>query len=206
KTVSFGGMITEEDHRTSAKGKAWGMFTIEGYDESYQLRLFNDDYLKNRHLLFKNNFVYVKAIVREGWPDKRTGQPGEPKLQIVDNKTLHEGMENYAKQLMMRLHIREIDAGQLEKTNPLHEHKKGKRKIVFEIAELDPDRTITPTIPEIPDDMIDSSENEEGMVGEPAVEYKVKNKIVMPSRNTPVDITKDLLEELEQLGVTFEIN
>lgn len=206
KTVSFGGMITEEDHRTSAKGKAWGMFTIEGYDESYQLRLFNDDYLKNRHLLFKNNFVYVKAIVREGWPDKRTGQPGEPKLQIVDIKSLHEVMENYAKELMLKLDIKEIDTGKLEKIRYLLEQYKGKRKVVFEISELDSAQTITPNLPEISDDMIDSSENEEVMVAEPAVEYKVKNKIVMPSRNTRVDITTDLLEELEQLGVTFEIN
>src|SRR5690606_18997625 len=202
KTVSFGGMITEEDHRTSAKGKPWGSFVIEGYDESYQMRLFNDDYLKNRHLLFRNNFVYVRAIVREGWPDKRTGQPGEPKLQITDIKSLHEVMENYAKELMLKFDIKEIDEQKLQTIYHLLEQNKGKRKVMFEISELDTTQNNVPEIAEISDE----DDGEEVMVVEPTVEYKVKNRMVIPSRNTRVDITTELLDELERLGVTFEIN
>ncbi len=210
KVVSFGGMITEEDHRTSAKGKPWGMFTIEGYDENYQMRLFNDDYLKNRHMLFKNNFVYVKGVVKEGWIDKRTGQPGEPKLQITDVKSLHEVMENYAKELLVKLDVTNFNATMLENLYQLFELNKGKRKVTFEVIEKDTEAitsTITPNVDDV-DEIIDDddNDNENILVAEPTVEYKIKNRMTLPSRNTRVEITTELLEELEQMGVEFNIN
>ena len=44
------------------------------------------------------------------------------------------------------------------------------------------------------------------MTVEPVVENKVKNRLTIPSRNTRVEITNELLAELEQLGITFEVN
>lgn len=205
KTVSFGGMITEEDHRTSAKGKPWGMFVIEGYDESYQLRLFNDDYLKNRHLLFRNNFVYVKATIREGWIDKRTGQPGDPRLQVMDIKSLHDVMESYAKELMLRLEIKDFNENKLKEIYTLLEQNKGKRKVVFEILEMEETATSHTNV-NYTDDFDEINEEEEMMTVEPVVENKVKNRLTIPSRNTRVEITNELLAELEQLGITFEVN
>src|SRR5690606_11811512 len=46
KTLMFGGMISDVQFRTSAKGKDWAMFTVEGYDESKEFRIFNEDFLK----------------------------------------------------------------------------------------------------------------------------------------------------------------
>jgi DNA polymerase-3 subunit alpha len=33
---AFGGIINNVQHRVAKNGKGWGMFTLEGYDESYE--------------------------------------------------------------------------------------------------------------------------------------------------------------------------
>ena len=60
KTLSFGGIVTNVQYRTGKTGKDWAMFTLEGYDESHDFRIFNEDYLKFRHFLVNNQFVYFK--------------------------------------------------------------------------------------------------------------------------------------------------
>jgi DNA polymerase-3 subunit alpha len=47
-------------HRTAKNGKGWAIFTLEGYDESYEFRIFNEEYLKFRHFLVQNQFLYFK--------------------------------------------------------------------------------------------------------------------------------------------------
>jgi DNA polymerase-3 subunit alpha len=43
-------------HRIAKNGKGWGMFTPEGYDESYDSN-FGEEYLKFRHFFIQNNFI-----------------------------------------------------------------------------------------------------------------------------------------------------
>jgi DNA polymerase-3 subunit alpha len=72
-------------HRIAKNGKGWGMFTLEGYDESYDSN-FLEKYLKFRHFFYQNNFTYMKVLVKEGWTDRDTGKKGEPRLQFVEVK------------------------------------------------------------------------------------------------------------------------
>jgi DNA polymerase-3 subunit alpha len=52
KNLTFGGIINDVQHRIAKKRKA-GIFTLEGYDESYEFKIFGEEYLKFRHSLFK---------------------------------------------------------------------------------------------------------------------------------------------------------
>ena len=96
-------------HRVSKQGKGWALFTIEDYTDSFEFRIFGEDYLKFRHFLLQNNFVFVKTFVREGWINKDTGKRSDPRLQFNNFQLLHDVMEQYAKKLSIQLDIKDLD-------------------------------------------------------------------------------------------------
>mgnify|MGYP000424538976 FL=1 len=108
REIVFGGVVTDVQHRVSKQGKGWALFTIEDYTDSFEFRIFGEEYLKFRHFLLKNSFVFVKTFVREGWVNKDTGKKSDPRLQFNNFQLLHDVMENYAKKLSIQLDIKDL--------------------------------------------------------------------------------------------------
>ena len=109
REITFGGVVTDVQHRVSKQGKGWALFTIEDYSDSFEFRIFGEDYLKFRHFFVVNSFVYVRAFVREGWVNRDTGKKGEPRIQFNNFQLLHDVMETYAKKLSIQLDINDFD-------------------------------------------------------------------------------------------------
>ena len=109
KEVTFGGVVTDVQHRVSKQGKGWALFTIEDYTDSFEFRIFGEDYLKFRHFFVINSFVYVRAFVREGWTNRDTGKKGDPRIQFNSFQLLHDVMDTYAKKLSIQLNIRDLE-------------------------------------------------------------------------------------------------
>jgi DNA polymerase III subunit alpha len=65
KDVTFAGIITGAVHKYTKNGKPYGSFQIEDYTDTHQLFLFAEDYLKLKHFLENQQFVYVKAKIQE---------------------------------------------------------------------------------------------------------------------------------------------
>ncbi len=137
RELSFAGVITDVQHRVSKNGKGWASFTMEDYTDSYEFRIFGEEYLKFRHFLMINSFVYLKVYVREGWTNRETGKKGEPRLQYNSFMLLQEVMENYAKKLTIKLNIDEL------KTEGIHQLKdtlvshKGNHPLNFVVYEME---------------------------------------------------------------------
>ena len=108
RELVFGGVVTDVQHRVSKQGKGWGLFTVEDYTDSYEFRIFGEEYLKFRHFLMINNFVFVKSYVREGWVNKDTGKKGDPRLQFNSFQLLQDVMDQYAKKLSLQLSINDL--------------------------------------------------------------------------------------------------
>ena len=66
RELAVTGVITDVQHRVSKNGKGWALFTMEDYTDSYEFRIFGEEYLKYRHFLMINSFAYIKVYVREG--------------------------------------------------------------------------------------------------------------------------------------------
>ncbi|GAB5563715.1 MAG: DNA polymerase III subunit alpha [Winogradskyella sp.] len=109
REITFGGVVTDVQHRVSKQGKGWAAFTIEDYTDSFEFRIFGEDYLKHRHFLVQNSFVYVRAFVKEGWTNRDTGKKGEPRIQFNNFQLLHDVMDTYAKKLSIQLNIDELE-------------------------------------------------------------------------------------------------
>ncbi|MHC5361165.1 DNA polymerase III subunit alpha [Myroides sp. LJL110] len=217
RVVSFAGMISDVQFRTSAKGKDWAAFTLEGYDEGFEFRLFNEDFLKFRHFLLQNTFVFVKAQVKEGWIRKDTGERSEPRLQFLEMRLLHEVIPSLAKNLSIRMNIHEIKGDLINELRLVFDRHHGDKNVLFEVVELEKIKAAI-SKSEMPNYLEFDSEDpiqdngfespEFVMPLEPLnrEEFRVINKVEFSSRSARIDISSELLEELELLQVDFKVN
>ncbi|GAA3596216.1 DNA polymerase III subunit alpha [Flavivirga amylovorans] len=131
REIVFGGVVTDVQHRVSKQGKGWGMFTVEDYTDSFEFRIFGEEYLKYRHFLMKNNFVFVKSFIREGWVNKDTGKKSDPRLQFNSFQLLHDVMENYAKKLSIQLNIKDLHEESILRLKELLQMHPGNQALNF---------------------------------------------------------------------------
>ncbi|MGB1307772.1 MAG: DNA polymerase III subunit alpha [Oceanihabitans sp.] len=131
RELTFGGVVTDIQHRVSKQGKGWAMFTIEDYTDSFEFRIFGEEYLKFRHFLMKNSFVYVKTFIREGWVNRDTGKKSDPRLQFNSFQLLHDVMDTYAKKLSIQLNIKDLQADTIDKIKTLLQMHPGKQALHF---------------------------------------------------------------------------
>ncbi len=136
RELSFGGVISDVQHRTSKMGKGWAAFTIEDYSDSFEFRMFGEEYLKYRHFLVPNSFIYAKIFVKEGWTNKDTGKKGEPRLQFNLIQLLHDVMDAYAKKLTIQLNIDELKEEQIEQLKDTFRLHSGDNQLNFVIYEM----------------------------------------------------------------------
>jgi DNA polymerase-3 subunit alpha len=133
REFTFGGQVEEVQHRISKQGKGWASFRIKDYTDSHEFRIFGEEYLKFRHFLMKNNFVFVRAFVKEGWTNRETGKKGEPRLQFNNFQLLHDVMDTYAKKLSIQLHIHDIQDDKILSLKELLQMHKGNHMLNFVI-------------------------------------------------------------------------
>ncbi|MBW8241925.1 DNA polymerase III subunit alpha [Muricauda oceani] len=136
RELTVAGVITDVQHRVSKNGKGWGLFTLEDYNESYELRIFGEEYLKFRHFLMINSFVHVRTYVREGWVNRDTGKKGDPRLQFNDFKQLQDVMDAFAKKLTIKLNIDRLQEQRIKTLKDTLTLHKGDHPISFVIYEM----------------------------------------------------------------------
>ncbi|MFD0965164.1 DNA polymerase III subunit alpha [Pseudofulvibacter geojedonensis] len=136
REVSFGGVVTSIDHRVSKNGRGWAMFTIEDYNEAFEFRIFGEEYLKYRHFLLVNSFVYVKVFVKEGWINKETGKRGEPRMQFNSFQQLHDVMDAQARKLTIQLNIKDMTSESVKALKELILEHPGEKQMSFVVYEM----------------------------------------------------------------------
>ncbi|MBN2867299.1 MAG: DNA polymerase III subunit alpha, partial [Flavobacteriaceae bacterium] len=131
REMTFGGVVTDVQHRVSKQGKGWALFTVEDYTDTYEFRIFGEEYLKFRHFLLQNNFVYVKVFVREGWVNRDTGKKSDPRLQFNNFQLLQDVLESYAKKLSIQLNIKDLDVEKIQRLKGLVSLHPGNQALNF---------------------------------------------------------------------------
>ena len=136
RELSFAGVITDVQHRVSKNGKGWALFTMEDYTDTFEFRIFGEEYLKFRHFFMINSFVFVKVFVREGWTNRETGKKGDARLQFVNFMLLQETMENFAKKLTIKLNIDQLKEENIHELKDTLISYKGKHPLNFVVYEM----------------------------------------------------------------------
>jgi DNA polymerase-3 subunit alpha len=145
KELSFGGMVGEVQHRVSKNGKGWAIFNLEDFEESYEFKIFGEEYLKYRHFLVTDSFIHVKALVREGWLNRETGKRGEPRLQFTAFQQLQDTLAAYTKKITLRLDLAHMDQALLVFLEELFKKHKGDHKLDMTFYEAQEQIKLTTT-------------------------------------------------------------
>ncbi|KAA3620643.1 MAG: DNA polymerase III subunit alpha [Flavobacterium sp.] len=138
RELTFGGVVSEVQHRESKAGKGWAIFTVEDYEDSFEFKIFGEEYLKYRHLLIPNSFIYARVYVREGWVNRETGKKGDPRLQYSNIQLLHDVMGLQAKKLTLQIPIEELKEDKIKELKDLLKMHKGDKQLhitMYDVAE-----------------------------------------------------------------------
>ena len=166
----FAGIITEVQHKVSKAGKGWASFFIEDYLDSFEFRIFGEDYLKFKHFLVSNSFLFVRTTIQKGWTNKE-GVEGDARLKFTEFKLLHDVMDDLCKKVTIKIPVEDIHEKSIQRFHTLFQEHKGKQSLKFVI-------------------------------------YDVQEEIELevPSRNTKIKISSELLKTLEDQHVNFKLN
>ena len=133
KELAIAGVITDLEHRVSRQGKGWASFTLEDYVDSFEFRIFGEDYLKFKHFLILNNFIHIKTIMVEGWKNKETGIVGEPRIQYKNFKLLQDVVKSFARKLSIQLNLDDIEETKIDEIKKLLVKHKGDHNLSFSV-------------------------------------------------------------------------
>jgi len=131
-SIAFAGILTDVQHRVSKAGKGWGMFTMEDYNESYEFRIFGEDYLKFKHFLSMNQFLFMKITVQPGWTNK-DGVKSDARIKFTDCKILHDVMDVMCKKITINMALQEINEAAVNNLESLLKTSGGTQQLYFRI-------------------------------------------------------------------------
>jgi len=92
------GIVTSANHRNSKQNKPFGTFTLEDWNDSVQLNMFSEEYLKNKHLLSEGFALIVSGTVQ-----KRFRDSDQIEFKISSMSLLSEALEKMTKQVTITM-------------------------------------------------------------------------------------------------------
>jgi len=131
KDLSIGGIVTDVQHRISKNGKGWAAFTVEDYSDAQEFRMFGEDYLKFKHFLIPNSFLYIKISVRPGWRE------GDIRIQFNHIQLLQDVLEAQAKKITLQLNIDELNEDRIRKIEEVLKSHQGKNLLNFVVYDVE---------------------------------------------------------------------
>jgi DNA polymerase-3 subunit alpha len=132
REVSFGGMITEAEHRVGKSGKPFGSFTLEDFTGSVRLNLWSEDYLKQKHLIEPGNFVFLKCKVQ-----LRYNSSDVYELKILTMQLLQEVSARMAKNITLSMPVQLVSDDFLKAFDNMAKQHPGNCQVRFNIFDSD---------------------------------------------------------------------
>lgn len=126
KDVTFGGVVTGFENRTSKTGNAFGKLIIEDYQGSVEIMLFGKDFVEYNKFMVSSLFVYVKAKIQE-----RYNQPGSLELKIQKIELLENVKENIFSSMKLKMDINAINEEMIGNIESIFNASQGKCSVEF---------------------------------------------------------------------------
>src|SRR5699024_8636792 len=131
RELIFGGIITEVQHRESRDGRGWAIFSVEDFRDSYEFKIFNEDYLLYRHFLVPNTFIHAKVRIQEGFLNRKTGIRSQPRLKFTSIELLQDVLDKSARKIRVQIPLQEITAESITQVKSLLEKHPGDKPASF---------------------------------------------------------------------------
>ena len=135
RELTFGGVISDVQHRVSKNGKGWASFIVEDFTDTFEFRMFGEEYLKMRHFLIPNSFIHAKVFIKDGFTNRETGRKSDPRTQFNSIQQLQDVMETNAKKLTINIDINEVAEARIEEIKNILDLHVGEAKLHFQVFE-----------------------------------------------------------------------
>ncbi|MCF6213062.1 MAG: DNA polymerase III subunit alpha [Flavobacteriaceae bacterium] len=129
KELTFAGIITDVQHRVSKNGKGWASFVIEDFTDTFEFRMFSENYLKFKHFLVPNSFLHCKVKIDRGWNE------GQVLLKFLDIKMLQNIMENLTKKITLNVDLNKLSEPYIKNIDKILKAHKGDKVVSFEVTD-----------------------------------------------------------------------
>jgi DNA polymerase-3 subunit alpha len=116
--------LSDVQHKTSQNGNKWASFFVVDYNDSFEFRIFKDDYLKFKPYLIENEFRQIRVNISPGWRNK-DGKLGEPRITFTDIQILQDVLEKQAKKLTIKLDIKQVNYININELNGILKKNEG---------------------------------------------------------------------------------
>jgi DNA polymerase-3 subunit alpha len=138
KNVTFAGILTAVNHRTSKTGNPFATFTIEDFTDFDNYILFSEDYLKMKHFLLEGSSLLIKAQITE-----RKFKNGQLDIRISGIMLLSEALERNTNEILLKLPLMAINEDFINTIEKLSKQSKGNCKLKFQVSDPDTKTEIT---------------------------------------------------------------
>jgi len=137
RELIVGGLVSKSTHRMSKTGKPFGSFIFEDYQESVEMVLFGDDYVKLKQFMEDGYFLQLRGVVAE-----RFRQSGNWEFKINSISLLSELRDKLAKVLTVQVPLSELSPTLTAQLNALiqenaAEHPNRKCTLRFKLVDAE---------------------------------------------------------------------
>ncbi len=127
-----GGIVTAVNHRVSKDGRGYCYFKVEGYDDAFEFSIFRDDYMKFKHHLEPNNYLYIKGNV--GYFSNPDGTK-RSRVSFTDFSDLRDVLEKQSNKIDIRLELDHINADLISDLDEIFNNHVGSKKLNFVVVD-----------------------------------------------------------------------
>ncbi|MEZ5082671.1 MAG: hypothetical protein R2750_04385 [Bacteroidales bacterium] len=132
KNVTFAGILTSVNHRTSKSGNPFANFTLEDFTDFDSYILFSEDYLKMKHFLLEGSSLLIKASIVE-----RKFKNGQLDIRINSIMLLSEALERNTSKIQLSVSLSALTDDLINSIEGLVKKSKGNCKLNFTINDLE---------------------------------------------------------------------
>jgi DNA polymerase III subunit alpha len=131
RKLKIAGIVTDSQHRISRKGTGWGVFSIEDFRGTLQVRLFSEDYKKYRNLFDLHEVLYLEGFYQKRW------NGSEYSFQVTDVRLLDSIGDEMTKWITLQIPVEFISEELISGIESLCKHNKGTHKLKLQVYHRD---------------------------------------------------------------------
>jgi DNA polymerase-3 subunit alpha len=133
KHLKLAGIVTAADHRITKKGTGWGIFTLQDFRGTLDVRLFNDDYKKYKEFFTIGETLFLEGHYQLSW----NGQEHEFRMTSV--RLLAGIGDELTKSITVKISIDQLDQFLLDSLDKICENHKGRHRLRLQVYDRDDD-------------------------------------------------------------------
>ncbi len=124
------GMVSMARHLISKNGNGWGIFELQDYNDSFEFKLFGEDYQKFKHLLEEG-----KALLLKGGFQRSNWNGGGMQFKVKDINLLEGMAEKLTTSITLRLRVERITLDMIDQIDEVCKSHKGNHRLKVEFLD-----------------------------------------------------------------------